>query len=102
MKIEIKSRYTGAVIFSLNEDGLTVKRTVENAVKAKIDALTPQYVARISAWQGEISAELRKELSNMSGFVGMGIRCGMFTEDDALVKAVRSALANTKSAVTHY
>ena len=73
-----------------------------DAVKAKIDALTPQYVARISAWQGEISAELRKELSNMSGFVGMGIRCGMFTEDDALVKAVRYALANTKSAVTHY
>ena len=37
MKIEIKHRYTGAVIFSLDEDGLTIKRTVEKAVEAKID-----------------------------------------------------------------
>ena len=37
MKIEIKNRYTGTVIFSLDEDGLTIKRTVEKAVEAKID-----------------------------------------------------------------
>ena len=37
MKIEIKHRYTDAVIFSLDEDGLTIKRTVEKAVEAKID-----------------------------------------------------------------
>ena len=37
MKIEIKHRYTGAVIFSLDEDGLTIKRTVEKAAEVKIN-----------------------------------------------------------------
>ena len=37
MKIEIKNRYSDAVIFSLDKDGLTIKRTIEKAVEAKID-----------------------------------------------------------------
>ena len=73
-----------------------------DAVKAEIDALTPQYVARISAWNGTISPECRQELSNMSGFVDMGVRCGMFTKDDVLFKAVKAALVSTRAAVKHY
>ena len=72
------------------------------AVKAEIDAFTPTYIARISAWKGEIAAPLHQELSNMSGFVDMGIRCKMFTPQTPLVKAVKKALVETKSAVKHY
>ena len=72
------------------------------AGKAEIDAFTPQYIARISAWKGEIAEDLRQELSNMSGFTGMGVRNGMFTEESALVKAVKAALEATSSAVKHY
>ena len=72
------------------------------AVKAEIDAFTPQYIARISAWKGEIAENLRQELSNMSGFTGMGVRNGMFTEESPLVKAVKAALEATSSAVKHY
>ena len=73
-----------------------------DAVKAEIDAFTPQYIARISAWKGEIAEDLRQELSNMSGFTGMGVRNGMFTEESPLVKAVKAALETTSSAVKHY
>ena len=73
-----------------------------DSVKAEIDALTPQYIARIAAWKGTVSPERSQELSNMSGFVDMGVRCGMFTKDDALFKAVKSALAATRAAVKHY
>ena len=73
-----------------------------DAVKAEIDALTPQYIARISAWNGTISPECRQELSNMSGFVDMGMRCGMFTKDDPLFKAVKAALVSTRAAVKRY
>lgn len=71
-------------------------------VKREIDELTPRYIARITAWKGEIAPELRKELSNMSGFASMGVRCGMFKADEPLVKAIRGALSATKSSVTHY
>ena len=73
-----------------------------DAVKAEIDSLTPQYVARIGAWKGSVSPECRQELSNMSGFVDMGVRCGMFTKDDALFKAVKSALSATRASVKRY
>ena len=32
----------------------------------------------------------------------MGVRCGMFTKDDALFKAVKAALVSTRAAVKHY
>ena len=38
----------------------------------------------------------------MSGFVDMGVRCGMFTKDDALFKAVKSALSATRASVKRY
>jgi hypothetical protein len=71
-------------------------------VKAQIDALTPEYIAEISALKGEIIPELRKELSNMAGFAAMGVRCGMFAKDDPVVKAVNAAIAATKSSVLNY
>ena len=72
------------------------------AVRQKIESLTDAYVDRIRAWKGEISSADRSELSNMSGFVDMGIRCGLFAEDDRLVQAVRTALRETSSSVKHY
>jgi hypothetical protein len=72
------------------------------SVKREIDELTPKYIERIRAWKGEIAAGLRKELSNISGFASMGVRSGMFKADDPLVKAIKRALADTKSSVAHY
>ena len=72
------------------------------AVRREIDEFTPKYIARISAWTGEIDPALREELSNMSGFVDMGLRCDMFTKDTPLYKAVKAALKATSSSVRHY
>jgi len=72
------------------------------SVKAEIDVLTEKYIARISAWKGAIDPALRQELSNMSGFVDMGVRCGMFTAETPLLKAVKAALKETSSSVRHY
>ena len=72
------------------------------AVMKEIEEFTPKYIARISAWKGEIDPELRHELSNMSGFVDMGVRCNMFTAETPLLKAVKAALKATKSGVKHY
>ena len=74
----------------------------DEAVKAEIDAFTPKYIERISAWKGAIDPELRHELSNMSGFVDMGVRCKMFTPETPLLKAVKAALKATSSGVKHY
>ena len=38
----------------------------------------------------------------MSGFVGMGKRCGLFTDDSPLAKAVADALKATSSNVKQY
>ena len=73
-----------------------------DAIKVEIDTTAFQYVQLISKWSGEISAEQRQELSNMSGFVDMGVRNGMFTADAPLFKAVKDALNRTSSAVRHY
>ena len=73
-----------------------------DSVKAEIDALTPQYIARIAAWKGTVSPERSQELSNMSGFVDMGVRNGLFTKDAPLYKAVKKALDATKSSVIHF
>ena len=81
---------------------IAVGGTMRKDLKAEIDSLTPQYVARIGAWKGSVSPECRQELSNMSGFVDMGVRCGMFTKDDALFKAVKSALSATRASVKRY
>lgn len=72
------------------------------AVKAEIEAMTPSYIARIAAWEGEIDDDRRLELSNMGGFVRMAVRNGLFTEQDALYQAVTSALKRTRSVVKHY
>ena len=72
------------------------------AVKAEIDAFTPQYIARIAAWNGAIESDLRLELSNMGGFVKMAVRNGLFGTDDPLYQAVMSALKRTRSIVKHY
>ena len=71
-------------------------------VMQEIEDLTPKYIERISAWKGEIDPDLRHELSNMSGFVDMGVRCNMFTPETPLLKAVKAALKSTSSAVKHY
>ena len=71
-------------------------------VKKEIDDLTPKYIARISAWRGAVDPAFREELSNMSGFVGMGKRCGLFTDDSPLAKAVADALKATSSNVKQY
>ena len=73
-----------------------------DAVRAEIDATTEKYIARISGWAGEIPQEQRTELSNMSGFVDMGVRNGLFTKDAPLYKAVKKALEETKSTVRHF
>ena len=72
------------------------------ANKKEIDDLTPKYIARISAWKGAVDPAFREELSNMSGFVGMGKRCGLFTDDSPLAKAVADALKATSSNVKQY
>ena len=61
------------------------------AVKAEIEAYTKVYVERISAWKKPATSEQRRELSNMKGFRKMGLRCGLFGEDDPLPKAIAAA-----------
>ena len=75
---------------------------VNAEVMREIDELTPKYIERISAWKGPVDPSCREELSNMSGFVDMGMRCGMFTEESPLVKAVKAALKATTSEVKRY
>ena len=78
------------------------KYRADEAVMKEIEEFSPKYIARISAWAGEIDPDLRQELSNMSGFVDMGLRCDMFTTESPLYKAVKAALKATKSGVRHY
>lgn len=78
------------------------KYRVDEAVMREIEEFTPKYIARISAWKGEIDPDRRQELSNMSGFVDMGTRCDMFTIETPLYRAVKAALKATSSEVKHY
>lgn len=71
-------------------------------VKARIDELTETYVQYLSKLQGEVSSEVRTELSNMWGFARMGVRCKFLTEESKLVKAVKKALESTKVTERHY
>lgn len=68
---------------------------IDAGVMKEIEELTPQYIARISARKGAVDSAFREELSNMNGFVDMGMRCGMFTVDSPLVVAVKTALTST-------
>ena len=75
---------------------------IDASVMKEIAELTPQYIARISVWKGAVDSTFREELSNMNGFVDMGVRCGMFTADSPLVVAVKTALTATSSNVKHH
>lgn len=72
-----------------------------DAVLGAITDLTPKYVARLDALNGEVPPSVALELSDMSGFVDMGIRCGMFEKTSPIVVAVRQALKRTKAEVLH-
>ena len=72
----------------------------DSAVMKEIESFTIQYVDRVAGWKGAIDPALRQELSNMSGFVDMGVRCGMFTAVSPLYRAVKDALKTTSSAST--
>ena len=66
------------------------------AVKREIEAQSAKYVQRLGSLRGALMPADEMELKNMSGFVAMGIRCGLFKESDALPKAVNDALSRTR------
>lgn len=72
-----------------------------DGVLEELGAITPRYIGRISSWKGEIGGKEAIELSDMAGFVDMGVRCGMFAESSPLVVAVRRAMKATSSSVIH-
>ena len=60
------------------------------AVKMEIDDVTARYIAQIETWAVPLSEDHSLELSNMIGFVDMGVRCGMFTRDAPLARVMNS------------
>ena len=68
-----------------------------DAVKAEIDAYTPVYQKRVEAFTADIGADEKTELSNMRGFLNMGVRNGFLDKEDALLKAVNAAMKRAQS-----
>ena len=68
----------------------------DDGIKREIDALTDKYVSYLGTLEGEVSQEVRTELSNMWGFAQMGVRCGMLTKESPLYVALKRALGATK------
>lgn len=64
----------------------------DDIVKERIDEATVEYVNRLRTLPDKLDDKTRKEMSNMSLFVRMGIRNGLFAEDCPLAVAIKTRM----------